>query len=479
MSKAVLFNNIQRKYLQKEKSLSQAGESEAETPKFNKIQKKYLKGIDASPAGSAGEGLAPPDPFLSFRTGAHTGEKSRPKDLDEILRRSAPQNDRGDTVILSEAKDLINHGIPRRRLGMTGSIHPKLNTMEFRPVKIRPEEKLYSLASERQRLSPVEQREELRDFETEKLRLKKTKQHPIPAPAENDPVSTEPIEEETPRQQTRRYDAQTGKTWFDCGGKEVWANMETLQGVGVLPDGTFINAAQGDRFAKPVYDVIYQRDSGQISKEEADKLLDAYAWEIAGSEYPNEADLSLRNENYLKTSERLKSRTIDYYSIPDITDKFNNMIESQEESILKDLSKWGLKVEGEHIGKSVFLRHFFRSGAKYDLKVHDEYQQHSLFIFNGEIMSRDDFGNLLFGYLGTACGMSEETLLLGAGVYQVRSGTSKPEWGESGGDDPRDSARISEGIKMYYEMHPGISQSERERLGEEETLRESESWWLY
>ena len=254
--------------------------------------------------------------------------------------------------------------------------------------------------------------------------------------------------------------------------------METLQGVGVLPDGTFIDGAKGDRFAKPVFEVIYQRDNGRISKEEADKRLDAYAWEIAGSEYPNKEDLSLRNEKYLETSERLKSRTIDYYTIPDITDEFNRTIEFEEKAILDDLSKWGLKVEGEHVNKNAFIAFYFWKGAKYDLKEQDDYKKHSLFVYNEEIMSRDDFGNLLYGYLGTACGMSEKTLLSGGGAFQILSRKSKPEWGKSGGDDPRDSTRISEGVRLFYEKHPGISQSERERLGEEETLRESESWWL-
>ena len=75
MSKADLFNNIQRKYLQKEKSLSPVGESDAETSKFNKIQRKYME-KPASPVGSAGalSALAGDDiPRVILRSGSDEG----------------------------------------------------------------------------------------------------------------------------------------------------------------------------------------------------------------------------------------------------------------------------------------------------------------------------------------------------------------------------------------------------------------------
>ena len=53
MAKKERFNAIQRKYLRMKKPLSPNGESGEETPKFNKIQSKYLTGINASPAFSA------------------------------------------------------------------------------------------------------------------------------------------------------------------------------------------------------------------------------------------------------------------------------------------------------------------------------------------------------------------------------------------------------------------------------------------
>ncbi|HEY2452408.1 MAG TPA: polymorphic toxin type 44 domain-containing protein [Scandinavium sp.] len=61
------------------------------------------------------------------------------------------------------------------------------------------------------------------------------------------------------------------------------------------------------------------------------------------------------------------------------------------------------------------------------------------------------FGNFNFGAAGTAAGIPEEILLMGAGFAQTRAGTSKPKWGHwyekpPYGDDPSDQAAIREGI---------------------------------
>lgn len=227
--------------------------------------------------------------------------------------------------------------------------------------------------------------------------------------------------------------------------------METLQGVGVLPDGTFIDGAKGDRFAKPVYEVIYQRDSGQISKEEADQRLDAIAWEIAGSEYPNEEDLSLRNENYLETSERLKSRTIDYYSIPDITDQLNDVMENGAIDAKSYLDHTGQ--ENGYLSSilGTFAKRF-RSGDKYDLKQWPEYKQHSLFIYDGELVSRDALGNIFYGYVTEACELPEFMRKAGAGIQQIKDG-SRLKWANNYFDDPRDTERINQGIALYRKSH--------------------------
>ena len=76
MSRKDLFNAVQRKYLKTENSLSPMGESEQNAPIFNRIQSKYLSGLDEPSDRTAEDGAFNVLPPLSFRTGAHTGEES-------------------------------------------------------------------------------------------------------------------------------------------------------------------------------------------------------------------------------------------------------------------------------------------------------------------------------------------------------------------------------------------------------------------
>ena len=48
----------------------------------------------------------------------------------------------------------------------------------------------------------------------------------------------------------------------------------------------------------------------------------------------------------------------------------------------------------------------------------------------------------------------EETLLWGAGMAQRMAGTSDPQWYDSYYDDPRDQARIKQGIRYYHLKNP-------------------------
>ena len=56
--------------------------------------------------------------------------------------------------------------------------------------------------------------------------------------------------------------------YFDNNGQRVWADMSTLQGIGVLPDGTYINTT-GDADADTLYEIIRAEAAGEISAEEA------------------------------------------------------------------------------------------------------------------------------------------------------------------------------------------------------------------
>ena len=119
------------------------------------------------------------------------------------------------------------------------------------------------------------------------------------------------------------------------------------------------------------------------------------------------------------------------------------------------------------------FRNYVKTNGKWDLKnnkntvyglTNDGKTQ---FLFNGQTMESQDIGNHHFGVVALAYGLfpSEEFILEKAGEYQIKSGTSKPEWQRYKiekifwiekktilppyGDDPRDQQWIKAGFKYY------------------------------
>ena len=87
----------------------------------------------------------------------------------------------------------------------------------------------------------------------------------------------------------------------------------------------------------------------------------------------------------------------------------------------------------------------------YDIKYWPEFQEHSFFIFDGEIVSRDALGNILYGYLGKSRNYFGLTLDAFAGINQV--GKDGIDWRKNGSffDDERDQERITQGIRVFQE----------------------------
>jgi hypothetical protein len=63
-----------------------------------------------------------------------------------------------------------------------------------------------------------------------------------------------------------------------------------------------------------------------------------------------------------------------------------------------------------------------------------------------------DFGNFNFGATSKAIGLNETFSKFGAGMAQVKAGTSKSEWLNSFYDDPEDQYYIELGF-AYYEYY--------------------------
>ena len=83
------------------------------------------------------------------------------------------------------------------------------------------------------------------------------------------------------------------------------------------------------------------------------------------------------------------------------------------------------------------------------------------FLFRGELVTREDLGNITYGYLGSAMGIGDITLYWGGGI--AAQGFSKifsetvrdsDQWY---GDTEEDHQAIQKGIDFYYEDYPNAT----------------------
>ena len=128
------------------------------------------------------------------------------------------------------------------------------------------------------------------------------------------------------------------------------------------------------------------------------------------------------------------------------------------------------------------FRNLVKTRGEWDLKSNkktiyglgNDNKKPTTFIYKGKRMESQDLGNHHFGYVSKAFGLfSEEFVLRQAGNYQIKSGTSKPEWQHYEninlmpkpdpmssapvvpqmlppyGDDPQDQMWIRQGMSDY------------------------------
>ncbi len=122
--------------------------------------------------------------------------------------------------------------------------------------------------------------------------------------------------------------------------------------------------------------------------------------------------------------------------------------------IRKQLQSKNIITKGKGIKKFI---NYVKTNGKYDIKNTKEYKdirkyakKHNKNIyFRKRKMRKDDPGNIIFGFFAGSCGFSLQFSQMGAGIYQIISGTSKLEYVMSYGDDPRDSEMIKWGHNIY------------------------------
>ena len=167
-----------------------------------------------------------------------------------------------------------------------------------------------------------------------------------------------------------------------------------------------------------------------------------------------------------------------------LPDFYNHDILSFEEFVdkysVKLFGKWVVSVPGLDdyyscvIGNLWFFYDQVNHNAPWDIKREDPWKEQfgnirmpyydgdplnsEKFVFRGEIVTREDLGNITYGYLGSAMGIGDVTLYWGGGVAaqglknifseEVRNAT------EYYGDSEEDHFAIKKGIELFYEDYP-------------------------
>ena len=170
----------------------------------------------------------------------------------------------------------------------------------------------------------------------------------------------------------------------------------------------------------------------------------------------------------------------------------NHRILTYEEYIdkysIKLCGKWTISIPsysdylGTVLANLLFFYNQVNHSAPWDIKRNDPWKQQfgdirmpryggnssESFAFRGESVTREDLGNMTYGYLGSAMGIGDITLYWGGGVAAV--GLSKILTSEelrdpskNYGDSKDDHANIEKGIRFYYgdypDAKPGINRT--------------------
>ncbi len=125
----------------------------------------------------------------------------------------------------------------------------------------------------------------------------------------------------------------------------------------------------------------------------------------------------------------------------------NTYYESGDQALLSANASYG---EANRYNAVSFYNQV-KPGGPWDYKTVDS---RGFYFFNGKLVSAEDFGNLNYGYAGTAYGLGKDILTDAAGSVQVatagRTNRGATLTNISGNfDDPRDTARIRTGVSAY------------------------------
>lgn len=214
---------------------------------------------------------------------------------------------------------------------------------------------------------------------------------------------------------------------YQYNNKKLWADSSTLQGKGVLPDGTLVYGDNVSAVDQQLLKLKYQYEQPGANKSQiamqAKKIRDANP-----GKYTVQAD-----------------KPLSYYQIPDVTDQFTKLLKSWEQNVNDNyIYNWSNRRE-DLISK-------FQENGPYDIRKWSDFNSHELYQLNGEIIDQDALWNIAYGYLGKAYTFPD--IAIYTSVINTRSPKDNlGDWLESLLNDSRNSDRVKDGIELYKKMH--------------------------
>ncbi len=152
-----------------------------------------------------------------------------------------------------------------------------------------------------------------------------------------------------------------------------------------------------------------------------------------------------------------KNLSLDY-EVVDITDELHKIMDDAAVEYQDNAKSW---IKGNIEETYNFVKENIKefisiveSNSRYDLKRQTKWQ-HEYFIYEGKEVRSDAPGNIVFGYIAKLFGFWEVIAKAGAGWYQRKSGTHKPEYWRTFFDDPYDQEMMKLGFDYYDRTYKG------------------------
>lgn len=204
---------------------------------------------------------------------------------------------------------------------------------------------------------------------------------------------------------------------------------------------------------------IEQKEAADVTIDFQRRLKEAgkYMTEFAYAIYKNEHErLTLNPIPFLKKRAiesgigiQVLRKILHHQKLPDIPDED---IQRLPDRVIEELAKKLPIFRKVHEGN--------RQHAMWDVKnsAYPMYKLHGVYMA-GKHYEHDVTGNTMYGYTGAAGNISEETLLMMAGLAQKQMGTSDSSWTWEGSyfDDPRDQTAIRAGVYLYKKYGTNIT----------------------